>query len=169
LPFFHFNLLRLKYLRNWLQLRRSGDGSEFCVVFKTVEGTDSATYTCNVAMTSVAIRSSPPTPADKDSEADKDAAEAPAVDAEDPPYDEKTCLPKARCLKALAELRRSRWFSSMALCLPSCVECIRIVKVTLPKISKNFQKFPKISKNFQKFPKISKNYQKLPKITKNFK
>ena len=30
--------------------------------------------------------------------------------------------------QALADLRHSRWFSSMALNLPSCVECIRIVK-----------------------------------------
>ena len=32
------------------------------------------------------------------------------------------------CFQALADLRHSRWFSSMALNLPSCVECIRIVK-----------------------------------------
>jgi hypothetical protein len=43
-------------------------------------------------------------------------------------YDEAKCLPKERCLQALADLRHTRWFCSMALNLPSCVECIRLVK-----------------------------------------
>lgn len=37
-------------------------------------------------------------------------------------------LPSEKCLQALAELRHSRWFSSRAAALPSCVECIRIMR-----------------------------------------
>lgn len=37
-------------------------------------------------------------------------------------------LPAEKCLQALAELRHSRWFSSRAAGLPSCVECIRIMR-----------------------------------------
>ena len=40
----------------------------------------------------------------------------------------KDPLPRDKCLHALALLRRSRWFSAMATSLPSCVECIRIVR-----------------------------------------
>ena len=37
-------------------------------------------------------------------------------------------LPKEKCLQALAELRHSKWFAVTAANMPSCVECIRIVK-----------------------------------------
>ena len=37
-------------------------------------------------------------------------------------------LTKDKCLQALAELRHSRWFTSRASSLPSCVECIRILR-----------------------------------------
>ena len=37
-------------------------------------------------------------------------------------------LPKDKCLEALAELRHSKWFAVTAANMPSCVECIRIVK-----------------------------------------
>ena len=42
--------------------------------------------------------------------------------------DEKDKLPVDKCLQALAELRHARWFSAMASNLPSCVECIRIMR-----------------------------------------
>ena len=42
--------------------------------------------------------------------------------------DEKDLLSKDKCLAALAELRHARWFAAMAANLPSCVECIRIMK-----------------------------------------
>jgi len=41
------------------------------------------------------------------------------------PHDQ---LPKDKCLRALAELRHSRWFASRCSPLPSCVECIRIMR-----------------------------------------
>ena len=37
-------------------------------------------------------------------------------------------LPTDKCLEALAELRHSKWFAVTAANMPSCVECIRIVK-----------------------------------------
>eukprot|EP00096_Caligus_rogercresseyi_P000353 TRINITY_DN1076_c0_g1_i1.p1 TRINITY_DN1076_c0_g1~~TRINITY_DN1076_c0_g1_i1.p1 ORF type:complete len:478 (+),score=209.00 TRINITY_DN1076_c0_g1_i1:160-1593(+) len=37
-------------------------------------------------------------------------------------------LSKEKTLEALTELKRSNWFGSMAVGLPSCVECIRIIK-----------------------------------------
>jgi len=37
-------------------------------------------------------------------------------------------LPLDKCLRALAELRHSRWFASRVSGLPSCVECIRIMR-----------------------------------------
>ena len=37
-------------------------------------------------------------------------------------------LPVDRCLQALTELRHAKWFAVTAANLPSCVECIRIVK-----------------------------------------
>ena len=37
-------------------------------------------------------------------------------------------LAKEKCLEALAELRHSKWFAVTAANMPSCVECIRIVK-----------------------------------------
>lgn len=42
--------------------------------------------------------------------------------------DEADSLPSEKCLLALAELRHARWFSAMASNLPSCVECIRIMR-----------------------------------------
>jgi len=45
-----------------------------------------------------------------------------------PVEDEANLLPKEKCLAALAELRHARWFAAMAASLPSCVECIRIMK-----------------------------------------
>ena len=42
--------------------------------------------------------------------------------------DEADGLPSEKCLSALAELRHARWFSAMASNLPSCVECIRILR-----------------------------------------
>jgi len=42
--------------------------------------------------------------------------------------DPKDALPKDKCLRALAELRHSRWFASRCAPLPSCVECIRIMR-----------------------------------------
>ena len=42
--------------------------------------------------------------------------------------DEADRLPSEKCLLALAELRHARWFSAMASNLPSCVECIRIMR-----------------------------------------
>ena len=40
----------------------------------------------------------------------------------------KDALPKDRCVDALAELRHSKWFTSMAMGVPNCVECIRILR-----------------------------------------
>jgi len=37
-------------------------------------------------------------------------------------------LPRKKCLKALAELRHSKWFSAMATPMDSCVEAIRIFR-----------------------------------------
>jgi len=37
-------------------------------------------------------------------------------------------LPKEKCLNALAELRRAKWFSTMAVPIESCVESIRIFR-----------------------------------------
>jgi len=37
-------------------------------------------------------------------------------------------LPRKKCLKALAELRHSKWFSAMATPMESCVEAIRVFK-----------------------------------------
>lgn len=62
-------------------------------------------YACNITLTSTVIRSN------KEEEDGK-----------------KDMLAKEKCLQALAELRHSRWFTAMAANLPSCVECIRIVR-----------------------------------------
>eukprot|EP00088_Acartia_fossae_P021106 TRINITY_DN2257_c0_g1_i13.p1 TRINITY_DN2257_c0_g1~~TRINITY_DN2257_c0_g1_i13.p1 ORF type:complete len:585 (-),score=162.06 TRINITY_DN2257_c0_g1_i13:73-1797(-) len=50
------------------------------------------------------------------------------VPKEDTQPDPHDMLPKEKCLNALAELRRAKWFSSMASPLESCVESIRIFR-----------------------------------------
>ena len=50
------------------------------------------------------------------------------VDKEDKTITVPDPLPKEKCLQALAELRHSKWFAVTAANMPSCVECIRIVK-----------------------------------------
>merc|ERR1712051_473476 len=44
------------------------------------------------------------------------------------PIKPEDALPMDKCLRALAELRHSRWFAARVASLPSCVECIRIMR-----------------------------------------
>ena len=89
-------------------------------------------FTCHVVLTSVAIRKKKPESAPAVTVAETETEKQPSTDnggktdADD--YDEANCLPKEGCLQALADLRRTRWFCTVALNLPSCVECIRLVK-----------------------------------------
>jgi len=46
-------------------------------------------------------------------------------------YSDPNLLPISKGIEALTELRRAKWFSVMAMNLPSCVECIRIMKDVL--------------------------------------
>jgi len=58
-------------------------------------------------------------------EAKKDDGDNKKENIEPDPHD---MLPKEKCLNALAELRRAKWFSTMAVPLESCVESIRIYR-----------------------------------------
>merc|ERR1712051_733953 len=66
-------------------------------------------YAVNVTVTSTSLRQS------------KGLQEENNASVQDP-------LPKEKCLEALAELRHSKWFAVTAANMPSCVECIIIVK-----------------------------------------
>jgi len=88
-------------------------------------------YSVTVTLTSTKLRQSvtqdengkvSDSPAD-DATADKDVSIK--KEKEDDPHD---ILPKDKCLNALAELRRAKWFSTMAAPLESCVESIRIFR-----------------------------------------
>jgi hypothetical protein len=73
------------------------------------------TFICYVTFTSTVFR--------KVEKEDDQNGKEPAPEAS-----EDVKLPKEKCLQALADLRHSRWFAAMAANLPSCVECIRIMK-----------------------------------------
>jgi hypothetical protein len=111
------------------------------VVHQPVDSSESAsatttttqpTFTCHVALTSVVIRkkkpTEPTTTTSNDAEAEKQQSTDNGGKNDVDDYDEVNCLPKEACLQALADLRHTRWFCTVALNLPSCVECIRLVK-----------------------------------------
>ena len=75
---------------------------------------------CYVTFTSTALRKSPEEVPKEEEEEGKE--EEPKADGTE------DGLPLDKCLQALAELRHSRWFTTMAASLPSCVECIRIMR-----------------------------------------
>ena len=92
---------------------------------------------CYVTFTSTALRGG------KDADDQEKEVKTEATDNDDEPSEEKApeegddkskvvdeadSLPSEKCLSALAELRHARWFSAMASNLPSCVECIRILR-----------------------------------------
>jgi zinc finger RNA-binding protein len=88
-------------------------------------------YSVTVTLTSTKLRQSvtqdengkvSDSPAD-DATADKEVNIK--KEKEEDPHD---ILPKDKCLNALAELRRAKWFSTMAAPLESCVESIRIFR-----------------------------------------
>ena len=90
---------------------------------------------CYVTFTSTALRGKDGS--EQGTESDADATEVKKEIEEDNndekkpidnQVDEKDKLPSDKCLQALAELRHARWFSAMASNLPSCVECIRIMR-----------------------------------------
>jgi len=119
--------------------------SAFAVSKPLKEG-DTDTMFCYVTFSSTALRKKPKKAEGDDvKEKDADGAEKKAdaentengngikkEDAKKPvvvkKIDPKDTLPKDKCLRALAELRRSRWFASRCAPLPSCVECIRIMR-----------------------------------------
>ena len=74
---------------------------------------------CYITFTSTALRKN------KDDEENGNETK----ETDDKPEEESSeTLPTDKCLQALAELRHSRWFAARASSLPSCVECIRIMK-----------------------------------------
>jgi len=94
------------------------------------------TVICYVTLTATCLRKKPEIPKEE-KESNDDSKETAGTN--DKPVevkkeikveqlDEKDLLPKEKCLAALAELRHARWFGAMASILPSCVECIRIMK-----------------------------------------
>ena len=91
---------------------------------------------CYVTFTSTALRGKDGIEQEGDdsnaddtaAEVKKEAEEEDEKKAIDDQVDEKDKLPSDKCLQALAELRHARWFSAMASNLPSCVECIRIMR-----------------------------------------
>lgn len=116
----------------------------FCVVLNK-EG-ETEPYAVNVTLTCTKMR-------EKKKEVEKDEAETTNGDSDqvtvkteksDEPKEEKTddeknkpeedtpdpvdMLPKDKCTKALAELRRAKWFSTVAANMESCSESIRIIK-----------------------------------------
>jgi len=112
--------------------------SAFAVSKPLKEG-ETDTMFCYVTFTSTALRKKPKKEGDAEKEADgaekKDENNGNGIKKEDAKkpvvvkkIDPKDALPKDKCLRALAELRHSRWFASRCAPLPSCVECIRIMR-----------------------------------------
>ena len=109
-------------------------------VSKPLKEGETDTMFCYVTFTSTALRKKPK----KEEEAKKEGDDAEKTETtengngvkkeeeakkpEPKKIDPKDALPKDKCLRALAELRHSRWFASRCAPLPSCVECIRIMR-----------------------------------------
>jgi len=111
-------------------------------VSKPLKAEDTDTMFCYVTFTSTALRKKSDETAAATAEGE-DAAETAGGDKDNgngngtekkedtikkveiAPED---ALPLDKCLRALAELRHSRWFASRVSGLPSCVECIRIMR-----------------------------------------
>lgn len=92
------------------------------------------TIICYVTLTSTSLRkkheeATATNDDDDDENNDEEKKQEPEVTPEpEIVVDPKDLLSKEKCLLALAELRHARWFAAMAANLPSCVECIRIMK-----------------------------------------
>lgn len=85
------------------------------------ENTSNDAMFCYVTFTSAALRKT-----DEETEGNGDDAKEEVT--EEPQIDESNSLSTEKCLQALAELRHARWFAARASVLPSCVECIRIMR-----------------------------------------
>jgi len=111
-------------------------------VSKPLKAEDTDTMFCYVTFTSTALRKKSDETAAATAEGE-DAAETAGGDKDNgngngTEKKEETikkveiapedALPLDKCLRALAELRHSRWFASRVSGLPSCVECIRIMR-----------------------------------------
>ena len=115
-------------------------------VSKPLKDDDTDMLFCYVTFTSTALRKKPQESKD-DMETDEAAAEAGTEEKADngngikkeettpkkpevvvKPIKPEDALPMDKCLRALAELRHSRWFAARVASLPSCVECIRIMR-----------------------------------------
>ena len=81
---------------------------------------------CYITFTSTALRKN--SKEENGEEPDKDAKEDASETKNNEGEEKSETLPVDKCLQALAELRHSRWFAARAASLPSCVECIRIMK-----------------------------------------
>jgi len=105
----------------------------FCVV-SMEGGSDELPYAVNVTLTSTSLRK-PEVPKKEKKDGPKDkgflgelASKIKEEEKEKENVDPPDMLPKEKCLQALAELRHSKWFQSMASPVPSCVEAIRVFR-----------------------------------------
>merc|ERR1712083_94534 len=111
-------------------------------VSKPLKDDDTDMLFCYVTFTSTALRKKP-----QESKDDMETDEAKEAGTEEKagngikkeekpkkpevvvkPIKPEDALPMDKCLRALAELRHSRWFAARVASLPSCVECIRIMR-----------------------------------------
>jgi len=113
----------------------------FCVV-SMEGGSDELPYAVNVTLTSTSLRKPEVVkkekkdggPKDKGflgelaSKMEEEESKIKEVEKEKANLDPPDMLPKEKCLQALAELRHSKWFQSMASPVPSCVEAIRVFR-----------------------------------------
>ena len=77
-------------------------------------------YAVNVTLTSKKLRSN------QKAHTGKKSAEGAETVKEESFGD--NVLPVEKCLLGLAEMRHARWFMATAAAVPSCIECIRVIK-----------------------------------------
>jgi len=104
-------------------------------VSKPMKDEDTDMMFCYVTFTSTALRKKPKEAGGEsdDAKAGEKKAEGNGIKKEETKPEPKPlapgqALPMDKCLRALAELRHSRWFAARVASLPSCVECIRIMR-----------------------------------------
>lgn len=98
-------------------------------------------FSVNITVTCTKMREAVETTATLDGSSDKPScsdreqqtspivANNPSSETEGESNKNARLLPVSKCLHALAEMRRANWFSSSVPQIPSCIECIRVVKV----------------------------------------